>query len=176
MEQRGVTVWFTGLSGSGKTTLSHALGERFREVGLRVDVLDGDEIRKKLSLGLGFSKADRDMHVRRLGYLAALLSRNGVVVIVAAISPYREARELNRKEIVNFVEVYCNCPLAVAESRDVKGLYRKARLGEIKGFTGIDDPYEEPLEPEVTVHTDVETVAQSLEKICSALRDLHYLR
>lgn len=146
-----------------------------REAGLKVEVLDGDEARKRLSKELGFSKEDRDIHIRRLGYLAALLSRHGIVVIVAAISPYREAREMNRQEIGTFVEVYCKCPLDVAESRDIKGLYKRARAGQIKSFTGIDDPYEEPLNPDVLVNTDTETVAQSLEKIYSSLRERGYL-
>ncbi|HEY2379698.1 MAG TPA: adenylyl-sulfate kinase [Terriglobia bacterium] len=175
MQEKGIAVWFTGLSGSGKTTLSRALGERMREAGLKVEVLDGDEARKRLSKELGFSKEDRDIHIRRLGYLAALLSRHGIVVIVAAISPYREAREMNRQEIGTFVEVYCKCPLDVAESRDIKGLYKRARAGQIKSFTGIDDPYEEPLNPDVLVNTDTETVAQSLEKIYSSLRERGYL-
>lgn len=174
-QQKGVTVWFTGLSGSGKTTLSRALAHRLREHGLKVEVLDGDEARKKISRELGFSKADRDTHVRRLGYLAALLTRNGVAVIVAAISPYRGTRDLNRHEIGNYVEIYCRCPLSVAESRDVKGMYEKARRGEMKSFTGVNDPYEEPLNPEVLLDTDVETVSQSMEKIWSTLRDLGYL-
>jgi adenylylsulfate kinase len=174
-QQKGVTVWFTGLSGSGKTTLSRALAQRLREHGLKVEVLDGDEARKKLSRELGFSKADRDTHIRRLGYLAALLTRNGVAVIVAAISPYRETRNLNRQEIGNYVEVYCRCSLSVAESRDVKGMYEKARRGEMKSFTGVNDPYEEPLNPEVLLNTDVETISESLEKIWSTLRDLGYL-
>jgi adenylyl-sulfate kinase len=142
---------------------------------LKVEVLDGDEARKKLSRELGFSKADRDTHIRRLGYLAALLTRNGVAVIVAAISPYRETRNLNRQEIGNYVEVYCRCSLSVAESRDVKGMYEKARRGEMKSFTGVNDPYEEPLNPEVLLNTDVETISESLEKIWSTLRDLGYL-
>lgn len=147
-----------------------------RGAGIKVEVLDGDEARSRLSKELGFSKEDRNIHVRRLGYLAELLSRHGIAVIVAAISPYRETRELNRQEIGTFVEVYCKCPLAVAESRDVKGLYKKARAGQIKSFTGIDDPYEEPLNPDVLVNTDAETVTQSLEKIWCSLRERGYVR
>ena len=168
-------VWLTGLSGAGKSTITDALAPELRAFGRKVEVLDGDETRKRLSKELGFSKNDRDIHVRRLGYLARLLTQNDIAVVVAAISPYREARELNRREIGRFVEVYCKCPLSVAEGRDAKGLYKKARTGEIHGFTGIDDPYEEPVNPEVIVHTDIETVQQSLEKIWSALQQLEYV-
>src|SRR5579883_1375332 len=175
MQQKGVTIWFTGLSGSGKTTLSRALTQRMRETGVKVELLDGDEARKRLSKSLGFTKEDRDIHVRRLGYIAELLTRNGIAVIVAAISPYRETRESNRQEIGNFVEVYCRCPLAVAEARDVKGLYKKARSGQITSFTGIDDPYEEPTHSEVVVNTDSETIEESLNKIWEKLKSLGYV-
>jgi len=175
MEQKGVTIWLTGLSGAGKSTLALALAGRFTELGRKVEVFDGDEVRKNLSLELGFSKEDRDTHVRRIGYVAKLLTRHGVVVIAAVISPYREVRESNRREIGKFVEIYCRCPLDVAESRDVKGLYKRARRGEIQSFTGINDPYEEPTNPDIVVHTDVETIPESLEIIWRGLEKLSYV-
>src|SRR5919199_6960826 len=133
-EQQGFTIWFTGLSGSGKSTLANLLVERLQGMGRNVELLDGDEVRKNLSSGLGFSKADRDANIRRIAYVAKLLSRNGVVAITAAISPYREIRDEARREIRNFVEVYVDCPLEVCEQRDIKGLYAKARAGEIQQF------------------------------------------
>jgi adenylylsulfate kinase len=171
----GLTVWLTGLSGSGKSTLARALKSRLEHLERSVEVLDGDEVRKNLSLGLGFSKEDRDTNIRRIGYVADLLTRNGVVAIAAVVSPYREGRDFNRKMICKFVEVYCRCPIEVAERRDVKGLYRRARSGEIKSFTGIDDPYEQPLNAEVTVNTDIETVDESLGKIWQTLQNLGYV-
>ena len=157
MKEKGFTIWFTGLSGSGKTTLSKMLESELRRRGIqKVELLDGDVIRTHLSKGLGFSKEDRDANIKRIGFVCKLLSRNGVVAIAAAISPYREARDFNRKEIGDFVEVYCKCPLEICIRRDVKGLYRKALAGEIKNYTGVDDPYEEPLKPEVILETDRE--------------------
>jgi len=170
-----VVVWFTGLSGAGKTTLSRWVGEQLRHNGRRVEILDGDEVRRTLTRGLGFSKQDREENILRIGYVAHLLARNGVTVLVAVISPYRAVREQVRALIGDFVEVYVNAPLEVCEQRDQKGLYRRARAGEIKNFTGIDDPYEEPLAPEVECRTDLETVAQSGEKVLAALRALGYL-
>ena len=161
----GMTIWLTGLSSAGKTTLSTAVAARLIERGHRVELLDGDEIRRNLCSDLGFSKHDRDENIRRIGYVAGLLSRNGVIVVVAVISPYREARDAVRRSIPNFVEVYVNAPLAVCESRDVKGLYRKARSGAITGFTGVDDPYEAPLNPEVECRTDLETLEDCVAKI-----------
>lgn len=172
---RGVTLWFTGLSGAGKSTLAEFLVPILRTQGCRVEVLDGDEVRLNLSKGLGFSKEDRDTNIKRIGWVAKLLTRNGVVVIAAAISPYRKTRQWCREEIGEFVEVFVNCPLEVCEKRDKKGLYAKARAGEIKQFTGIDDPYEFPENPEVIVNTDEETVEDSAQKIISHLRDLGYL-
>lgn len=151
--ERGVTVWLTGLSGAGKTTTARVLEGELRSRGCRVEVLDGDEVRKNLTRGLGFSKEDRDENIRRLGYVAGLLTRNGVVVIVSVISPYRQVRGEVRAAIGDFIEVYVSTPIEVCEKRDVKGLYRKARSGELKGFTGIDDPYEPPEKPEVVVDT-----------------------
>jgi adenylylsulfate kinase len=176
MEEKGFTVWFTGLSGSGKTTLSKRLESDLRRRGIRkIEVLDGDVIRTHLSKGLGFSREDRDANIKRIGFVCKLLSRNGVVAIAAAISPYREARDFNRKEIGDFVEVYCKCSLEVCIERDVKGLYRKALAGEIKNYTGVDDPYEEPLSPEVILETDRETPEQSVMKIIQKLESLGYL-
>jgi len=173
--EEGFTVWFTGLSGAGKSTIATMLAERLQQVGRRVELLDGDEIRKNLSQGLGFSKADRDANIARIAFVAKLLSRNGVVAITAAISPYRATRDAARQEIRSFVEVYVDCPLDVCEQRDVKGLYAKARSGEIAQFTGISDPYEAPEQPEVTVHTDRESVEESVDHILSELRNLGYL-
>ena len=176
MKEKGFTIWFTGLSGSGKTTLSKRLESELRRRGiLKVELLDGDVIRTHLSKELGFSKEDRDANIKRIGFVCKLLSRNGVVAIAAAISPYREIRDFNRKEIGDFVEVYCSCPLEVCIRRDVKGLYRKALAGEIRNYTGVDDPYEEPLKPEVTLETDRETPEQSVMKIIQKLEVLGYL-
>ncbi|MCG9884420.1 MAG: adenylyl-sulfate kinase [Cyanobacteria bacterium] len=167
----GACLWLTGLSGAGKTTLAQALMQRLRDRGAPVEVLDGDIIRQNLTKGLGFSKADRDENIRRIGFVAQLLARNGAIVIVSAISPYREIRDEVRAKIGDpFIEIYVNAPLATCESRDVKGLYQKARAGEIRGFTGIDDPYEAPLNPEVECRTDQETLEESLERVLGLLR------
>ncbi|MGO9240249.1 MAG: adenylyl-sulfate kinase [Bryobacteraceae bacterium] len=171
----GVTVWFTGLSGSGKTTISEVVADVLRARGYRVEMLDGDMVRQNLTKGLGFSKADRDENIRRIGFVAHLLARNGVVAVVAAISPYREIRDEVRARIGRFVEVFANAPVEVCEQRDPKGLYRKARAGEIKGFTGIDDPYEPPFAPEVECRTDRETVEESVAKVLQALESHGYV-
>ena len=167
--QKGFTLWMTGLSGAGKTTLTTQLIGELRKRGLSIEVLDGDEVRTNLSKGLGFSKEDRDTNIRRIGYVSRLLSRNGVGVITAAISPYRAIRDEVRRSIeadgALFIEVYVKCPIEVLAERDVKGLYKKALAGEIKEFTGVSDPYEEPLAPEVVVSTDQETVGESARKI-----------
>jgi len=176
VNQKGVTVWFTGLSGAGKTTLARAVYDELKKRGYRVEILDGDVVRQYLTKGLGFSKEDRDENIRRIGFVAHLLTRNGVIVLVAAISPYRETREEVRRKIGDFIEVYVNAPLEVCEKRDVKGLYKKARAGEIKNFTGIDDPYEPPLNPEVECRTDLETVAESVSKVLGKLQERGYLR
>jgi adenylylsulfate kinase len=173
---RGVTVWFTGLSGSGKTTISKLVEQHIRHAGYRVESLDGDIVRQNLTKGLGFSKEDRDENIRRIGFVAHLLSRNGVIVLVSAISPYRQIRDEVRARIGDFVEVFVNAPLAVCEKRDVKGLYAKARRGEIRGFTGIDDPYEAPLKAEVECRTDLENVADSAEKVVAALIRREYIQ
>jgi adenylylsulfate kinase len=161
----GLTIWFTGLSAAGKTTLNDAVRERLQAVGYAVESLDGDVLRQNLWKDLGFSKPDRDENVRRIGFVAHLLSRNGIIVLVSAISPYRAVRDEVRCRIGNFVEVYVNAPVDVCEQRDRKGLYRKARAGQLLGFTGIDDPYEPPLHPEIECHTDSETVTESADKI-----------
>jgi adenylylsulfate kinase len=174
-QQSGVTVWFTGLSGAGKTTISLAVEKKLLSYGHRVEILDGDVVRQNLTKGLGFSKEDRDENIRRVGFVAGLLTRNQVSVLVSAISPYREIRQEVRHRIGNFVEVYVNAPLLVCEQRDVKGLYKKARSGEIKNFTGIDDPYEPPLNPEVECRTDLESLEESVSKVLAKLRELGYL-
>jgi adenylyl-sulfate kinase len=173
--EQGATIWFTGLSGAGKSTIANILVERLQGMGRPVELLDGDEIRKNLSQGLGFSKADRDANIARIAFVAKLLSRNGVIAITAAISPYRETRDNARAEIepgAQFVEVFVDCPLEVCEDRDVKGLYAKARSGEIKQFTGISDPYEPPLNPEVHLHTERETPEGDVDQILSKLAEL----
>jgi adenylylsulfate kinase len=172
---RGAVIWFTGLSGSGKTTIAHQVEETLLESGVPVEILDGDVVRENLSKGLGFSKEDRDINIRRIAFVAHLLQRNGVFVITAAISPYRAIREEARAMIKDFVEVYAEAPLEVCEERDVKGLYAKARAGEIKGFTGVDDPYEPPPRPEVTCHTDREMVEESAQKVIDKLIQLKFL-
>ncbi len=173
---QGFTLWFTGLSGAGKTTLTEALVPQLRERGIKVEVLDGDEVRTNLSKGLGFSKEDRDTNIRRIGYVARLLSRNGVGVIAAAISPYRDIRDEVRASVeaegAKFVEVFVKASLDTLVARDVKGLYKKAIAGEIKQFTGVSDPYEEPLNPEVLVSSDNETVEQSAATIIAKLEAL----
>jgi adenylylsulfate kinase len=172
MNQSGVTLWFTGLSGAGKTTISRAVADILLSQGYKLEILDGDVVRQNLTKGLGFSKADRDENIRRIGFVAHLLTKNGVIVLVSAISPYREIREEVRQRIGNFVEVYVNAPLEICEARDVKGLYKRARSGEIKGFTGIDDPYESPLNPDVECRSDKETLSESVAKVLRKLEDL----
>ncbi len=167
--RRGLTVWFTGLSGAGKTTICRAVATELLSRGLRVEVMDGDAIRTYLCRDLGFSEKDRKENIKRIAYVAQLLTRNGVVVLVAAISPYRSSREEARDAIGSFVEVYVNAPLRVCEARDPKGLYRRARAGELERFTGIDDPYEAPLAPEVECHTDVESAGESSGTVLAAV-------
>lgn len=175
MQQRGVTIWFTGLSGSGKSTITQALKAKLLERGCRLEVLDGDIVRTNLTKGLGFSKEDRDENIRRIGFVSHLLTRNGVIVLVSAISPYRDIREEVRDRIGDFVEVYASAPLETCEDRDVKGLYKKARSGEIKQFTGIDDPYEPPLNPEVNCETHKESLEESVNKVLAKLEELGYV-
>jgi bifunctional enzyme CysN/CysC len=168
-DRNGLTVWFTGLSSAGKSTLSRRVYEQLLSSGHRVELLDGDEVRKHLSHGLGFSREDRTENVRRIGFVAELLTRHGVITLVSAISPYRDVREEMRERISNFLEVYVNATLTVCEERDVKGLYRKARSGNLPRFTGIDDPYEEPLSPEVECRTDLQTIEESVSRIVDAI-------
>jgi adenylyl-sulfate kinase len=175
MTNKGFTLWFTGLSGAGKSTLSEAIEHRLKASGQKVEVLDGDVVRTHLSKGLGFSREDRDTNIKRIAFVCGLLTRNDVICISAAISPYRETRQWARDHIGNFVEVYVKCPIEVCRQRDVKGLYKLVDEGKIKGFTGVDDPYEEPEHPELIVETDRETIEESVERIFARLEDLGYL-
>ena len=176
MNDPGFVIWFTGLSGAGKSTIAAELEREFQKRYLNYEILDGDVVRTHLSKGLGFSKADRDTNIRRIGWVAHTLAKHGCITICAAISPYRDIRDEVRKDTARFVEVFVDAPLAVCEQRDVKGLYKKARAGEIKEFTGISDPYEAPLRPEVTCHTDKESVTESAAKILRKCEELGYLR
>ncbi len=173
---KGFTLWFTGLSGSGKSTLAHMLQDRLNSFGAKVEVLDGDVVRTYLSKGLGFSKEDRDENIRRIGYVCELLSRNGIIAIGAAISPYRDIRDEVRARIPNFIEVYADCPVDVLARRDIKGLYKKALAGEIAHFTGISDPYEPPLQPEIVINSSRERPEESLEKIWAVLEQRELIR
>ncbi len=175
VEQKGVTVWFTGLSGAGKTTIAKGVAAELKKRGYKVERLDGDIIRQNLTKGLGFTKEDRDENIRRIGFVAQLLTRNNVIVLVSAISPYRRVREEVRQRIGDFVEVFVNAPLEVCEKRDIKGLYKRARAGEIKNFTGIDDPYEPPINPEVECRTDRESIEESVAKVLQKLEELGYI-
>ncbi|OAB57435.1 adenylyl-sulfate kinase [Phormidium willei BDU 130791] len=175
MQQRGVTVWFTGLSGAGKTTISQAVAEQLRSLDCKLEILDGDIVRQNLTKGLGFSKEDRDENIRRIGFVSHLLTRNGVIVLVSAISPYRAVREEVKARIGDFVEVFVNAPLAVCEDRDVKGLYKKARSGEIANFTGVSDPYEPPTDPTIECRTDLESHEESVNKVLNTLKEMGYL-
>ncbi len=172
---KGVTLWLTGLPSSGKSTIARTLERQFRKWGLKVELLDGDLVRTNLSKGLSFSKEDRDLNIKRIGFVCHLLTRNGVIAIASAISPYREARDFNRSMIGNFVEVYVKTSPEACEKRDVKGLYKKARAGEIEGFTGVDDPYEAPLHPEIICETERESAEDSAAKIIRRLEELGYL-
>jgi adenylyl-sulfate kinase len=174
MTNTGFTIWFTGLSGSGKSTLSEIIEWRFKEQGLNVEVLDGDIVRTHLSKGLGFSREDRDTNIKRIAFVANLLTRNGVICISAVIAPYREARHWARQQIGDFVEVYVKCPIQICRQRDVKGLYKLVDEGKIKNFTGVDDPYEEPEHPEVVVETDKESPTESVARIFAKLVELGY--
>ena len=167
--KKGFTLWFTGMSGSGKSTLAEAVEKELLERGLNVEILDGDIIRTNLSKGLGFSAEDRDINIRRVGFVCNLLTRNGAIAIAACISPYKAIRDENRALIGEFVEVFCKAPVEKLIERDVKGLYKKALAGEIKGFTGIDDPYEDPPKAEIVVETTVETIEESVKKILHTL-------
>jgi adenylyl-sulfate kinase len=176
LEQRGFTIWLTGLSGAGKTTIADAVEPLLRERGItKLEKLDGDVVRTHLSKGLGFSKEDRDTNIRRIGWVAEVLTRNGVCVIASAISPYREIRDEVRRNVGDFVEVYVKCSIPELTRRDVKGLYEKAIKGEIKNFTGISDPYEEPLSAEVVVDTEAESLDESVAKVLAVLEAREYI-
>ena len=175
LEQKGVTMLFTGLSGSGKTTISKAVAEELKKRGYKVERLDADIIRQNLSKGLGFTKEDRDENIRRVGFVCHLMSRNGVIAMMANIAPYISVREEIRQRIGDFMEVYVKCPVEICETRDLKGLYAKARAGEITGFTGVDDPYEEPQAPEVICETDKESIKESVQKVIDKMEELGYI-
>jgi len=173
--KKGFTLWFTGLSGSGKTALAKAVELELRKRGLKVERLDGDIVRESLTKDLGFSKEDRDTNIERVTFVAKLLTRNEVAVLCSFISPYRARRDKSRTDIGSFVECYVECPLETCIERDVKGLYRRAMAGEIENFTGISDPYEEPTNPEIVVHTSQETVEESAKAVLTRLEELGYL-
>jgi adenylyl-sulfate kinase len=176
MSSKGVTIWLTGLPSAGKTTLAHLLGNKIRERGITsIEILDGDVIRMNLCKDLGFSQEDRMTNIRRIAFVSHLLTRHGVIVIVAAISPYRESRDNARQEIKDFVEVFVKCPIEVLIERDVKGLYKKALAGNLPHFTGVSDPYEEPINPEILIETNRETPDQSAAKILAVLEKQGYL-
>lgn len=175
MSNKSCTIWLTGYSGAGKTTIAQHLKKKFTGLSLASEILDGDVIRQNLCKDLAFSKEDRCENIMRAGFVAEMLTRHGVFVIVSLISPYREARDAARRKIKNFVEVHVKCPIEECEKRDVKGLYAKARSGELKHFTGISDPYEEPLNPEVICETDIEDIDACTDRIFACLQQLNYL-
>jgi len=175
MDKGGVVLWLTGLSGAGKTTLASAVVPHLRSAGRKIEVLDGDAVRTHLSKELSFSREDRDNHIARVTFVAQLLARNGVVVVVSAISPFRDARDTARKLIGDFIEVHVATPLDVCIKRDVKGLYKKAIAGAIPNFTGISDPYEEPVSPELRLDTSSVTVEEGAQRILGKMRELGYL-
>ena len=174
-EQRGFTAWFTGLPCSGKTTIADKVAVIMRDKGYRVERLDGDIVRKGLTSDLGFSKEDRDENIKRVTFVAKLLTRNGVAVLATFVSPYLERRRKTREEIGDFVEIYTRCPVEVCIQRDAKGMYKKALAGEIKDFTGVDDPYEEPEDPELILDTDKESVDESVRRVLEKLEELGYI-
>ncbi len=174
-DQRGFTAWFTGLPCSGKTTIADGVAEVLRGRGLKVELLDGDIVRKGLTSDLGFSKEDRDENIKRVTYVARLLTRNGVAVLATFVSPYRERRAKTREEIGDFVEIYTRCPVEICIERDDKGMYKKAIAGEIEDFTGIDDPYEEPEDPELILDTDKMGVEECVQKVLDKLEELGYV-
>ena len=174
-DQRGFTAWFTGLPCSGKTTVADGVAKRLKERGYRAERLDGDIVRKGLTSDLGFSKEDRDENIKRVTFVAKLLTRNGVAVLATFVSPYRARRAQAREEIGEFVEVYTRTPVEVCIERDVKGMYKKALAGEISNFTGIDDPYEEPEDPELVLDTALESIEESVGKVLHKLVDMGYI-
>ena len=174
-EQKGFTAWFTGLPCCGKTTVADKVADILRSKGYKVERLDGDIVRKGLTSDLGFTKEDRDQNIKRVTFVAKLLTQNGVAVLATFVSPYRERRKKTRKEIGSFIEIYTKCPVKVCMQRDVKGMYKKALAGEIKNFTGVDDPYEEPTNPELVLNTDTETVEESVQKVLNTLEKLGYI-
>jgi adenylyl-sulfate kinase len=174
-EQQGFTLWMTGLSGAGKTTIAKIVEAELKARGLKIERLDGDVVRQSLTRDLGFSKEDRDKNIERVMFVAKLLSRNGVGVIASFISPYRAVRDMVRRETTNFIEVYVQAPLEVCIQRDVKGMYAKALAGEIENFTGISDPYEEPLNPEIVLHTDRETPEESAARLIAYLEEKGFI-
>jgi adenylyl-sulfate kinase len=171
----GFVLWFTGLPCSGKTTIADAVAKELKGMNLKVERLDGDIVRQGLTRDLGFSKEDRDKNIERVTFVAKLLSRNGVATLVSFVSPYREKRRHAREETTNFIEVFAKCPIEVCKKRDVKGMYAKALRGEIKDFTGVDDPYEEPIDPEIVIETDKETVNESVDRIIEKLKYLNLI-
>ena len=176
MEHKGFTLWFTGLPCSGKTILADAVAKELRSQGMKVERLDGDIVRKSLTRDLGFSEEDRNMNIERVTFVAKLLTRNGVAVLASFVSPYNKIRDYSRKEIGNYILVYVKCSLEECENRDIKGMYAKARAGEIKDFTGIDHPFEEPDKIDIIVETDKQTVEESKKIILNALKELDYLQ
>ena len=175
MQHKGFTLWFTGLSGAGKTTIGNMILERLQNAGAKVEILDGDVVRTNLSVGLGFSKEDRDTNVRRIGFVSELLARNGVICIVAAISPYKAIRDEIREKHENFVEVFASCELDALIERDVKGLYKMALEGRIENFTGVSDPYEPPVDPEIMFRSDQETPESSAEMVWNRLVEMELI-
>jgi adenylylsulfate kinase len=175
MEHKGFTLWFTGLPCSGKTILADAVAKELKNLGMKVERLDGDIVRKGLTSDLGFSEEDRNKNIERVTFVAKLLTRNGVAVLASFVSPYNKIRAYSREEIGAYILVYVKCPVEVCEERDIKGMYAKARAGEIKDFTGIDHPFEEPDEPDIIVETDRQTVEESKKIILNALDNLGYL-
>lgn len=175
MKQKGFTLWFTGLPCSGKSTIADVVAKELRKMGLKAERLDGDIIRKHLWKELGFSKEDRDENIRRAAFLAGLLTRNGIAVLTSFISPYRELRDYARREIGDFVEIYVKCPVEVCIQRDTRGMYQKALAGEIPNFTGVSDPYEEPLNPELVIESDKELLTESVTKVITKINELGYI-
>lgn len=173
--QQGFALWFTGLPCAGKTTLADAVAKELKKMNLKVERLDGDIVRQRLTKDLGFSKEDRDKNIDRVTFVAKLLSRNCVAVLVSFVSPYKEKRRQAREDTTNFIEAYVKCPVEICKERDVKGMYAKAMRGEIKDFTGVDDPYEEPLNPEIVLETDKETVEESSAKVLEYLKNSGFL-